>query len=59
MKFKKGDRVKHEYLGEGTFIKEISFMSLVKWDNVPAIKYNMGTNPCVIFTEQLIKLNQK
>ena len=53
---KKGDRVKHEYLGEGTFIKEISFLSLVKWDENPPERFNMGENPCAMFTKDLVKI---
>ena len=59
MKIKKGQRVKHSYLGKGTFIKKISFMSLVKWDKTPDVRYNMGENPSVIFTDQLVPLRRE
>lgn len=49
----KGDRVKHYYLGKGTFIKTISFMSLVKWDKTPDFRYNFGQNPTIVFTDKL------
>lgn len=49
----KNDRVKHSFLGKGIFIKKISFLSLVKWDKKPSIKYNMGENPCAVFTKKL------
>ena len=48
-----GDKVKHKYLGTGTFIKKISLMSLVKWDKTPDIRYNMGQNPTPVFTSEL------
>ena len=44
-KFKKGDRVRDAYLGDGTFIKYVSGLCLVQWDKTPSIKYNMGENP--------------
>lgn len=50
---KKGDKVIHKYLGKGEVIKNISFMTLVKWDKTPDKRYNMGENPCAIFTEEL------
>ena len=53
---KKGDKVKHNYLGTGTFIKKISFMSLIKWDKTPDMRYNFGENPSTIFTEELERL---
>lgn len=51
---KKGDRVKHSYLGKGVFISKIEFLSLVKWDKTPDKRYNMGENPCAVFTKNLI-----
>lgn len=56
---KQGDRVNHEYLGQGTFIKEIASLSLVKWDKTPPERYNMGENPCVVFTKELQTLEKE
>lgn len=61
-KIKAGDRVKHKFFGKGTFIKELEFLSslsLVKWDKTPDIRYNMGVNPCVVFTKELQILKEK
>lgn len=52
-KIQKGARVNHEYLGDGTVVKKVSFMTLVKWDKTPHERYNMGENPSVIFTDEL------
>lgn len=56
---KEGDRVVHEYLGTGTFIKDIkgTVLSLVRWDKIPPARYNMGENPTCVFTKDLIILD--
>ena len=60
---KQGDRVIHEYLGKGTVIKANSIhlvgMALVKWDNQPPVRYNMGENPTAMFTSDLKPLVEK
>ena len=54
---KKGDRVIHNYLGNGTVIKvgglHLVGMCLVKWDNNPSVRYNMGENPCAVWIGEL------
>ena len=60
-KLNKGDRVIHEYLGAGTFIRYSMIvlrsnngcLSVVKWDNNPPIIYNRGHNPSCVFTSEL------
>lgn len=52
-KYKIGDRVKHKYLGKGTFVRKIQIFSLVKWDKIPPKRYNGSENPTIIFTEEL------
>jgi len=54
-----GNRVEHKYLGKGTAIKTISFMTLVQWDKTPDKRYNMGENPCAIFTKELFNLTKQ
>ena len=51
--FKKGDNVIHEFLGTGEVIKNVEFMTLVLFDDAPPIKYNLGENPCAVFTKEL------
>jgi hypothetical protein len=58
MKFKIGQRVKHEYLGEGEvikFFKDIPLVS-VKFDNIPDVRYNMGENPTAVWYVDLKEL---
>ena len=53
---KKGTKVKPKYLGKGIFIKhpkKLEFFSIVKWDKTPNKRYNLGENPCLIFTDTL------
>lgn len=52
-RLKKGERVVHPYLGEGEFIKYVGvYLSLVRGDKKPSVRYNMGENPtCVINSE--------
>jgi len=64
-KIQKGQRVNHEYLGNGTFLKHLStffsdkfIMSLVEFDKTPNIKYNSGENPCAVFTRKLTKIRK-
>ena len=55
-KLKKGDRVRHEYLGDGTFLQMIQFMAFVKFDKTPHKRFNMGENPLVVFIDKLTKI---
>ena len=55
---KKGDRIKHKYLGKGTFIR-MSKIVLVKWDKTPEVRYNMGENPCTVSIKELRKLTKE
>ena len=59
MKYKKGQRVNHKYLGVGIVKKTISFMTVVKWDKKPDYRYNLGENPSAIFTEELTPHEQR
>ena len=57
--FIKDDRVQHDYLGAGTFIKYVEgyvFLSLIKWDKTPPFRYNMGENPAAAMTSKLRKV---
>jgi len=58
---KAGDRVKHKYLGKGTFIKRIPAcfgLVLVKWDKTPSARYNMGEKLCSIFPDELTNIKE-
>jgi len=67
MRFKEGERVSHEYLGDGKVTKVIkSAMDsrhnaayMVLFDHCPPVGYNMGHNPCMVFPSTLKKQNQK
>ena len=64
-KFDIGDRVEHEYLGNGEIIKVIKSMLnsrenaayIVMFDEQPAMAYNMGENPCLVFPSSLNKID--
>tara|TARA_R110000851_G_C12813264_1_gene538719 strand:+ start:386 stop:580 length:195 start_codon:yes stop_codon:yes gene_type:complete len=59
-KFKKDDRVLDDYLGAGsvlgswpikTGVVDIAYMVL--FDKTPDVRYNIGENPCMVFTGSL------
>jgi len=56
-----GDRVIHDYLDNGTVIKvgglHLVGMCLVKWDKTPAVRYNMGENPCAVWIGELKRIS--
>ena len=56
MKFKVGDRVNDDYLGNGTIERlnvAMPGLHLVKFDVTPDVRYNMGENPTAVFGDQL------
>jgi len=57
-KLRRGDRVRHDYLGEGTVVgpSSVSFLTIVWWDKPPAWQYNMETNPSHEPTAWLVKI---
>ncbi len=61
-KFNENDRVIHEYLGAGTFIRYSMMglrsdnlcLSVVRWDKTPSEEYNRGMNPSCVFNSELL-----
>jgi hypothetical protein len=56
MKFKIGQRVKHNYLGKGKIVKTfkgLPFVFLVLFDKTPDVRYNMCQNPTPVFKTDL------
>jgi len=58
-KFKVGDRVNQDFLGDGVITKltEMDWLVIVKYDITPPIQYNMGENPTAEFESNLTELN--
>ena len=54
-RFKKGDRVRSDFLGDGTVASDTRFLTMVcvLWDTRPPVKYNMGANPSYEFPKNL------
>jgi hypothetical protein len=60
-KFKKDDRVLDDYLGAGSVVRPIKsgldsrmiIAYIVLFDKTPDVRYNMGENPCMVFTGSL------
>lgn len=54
-KYKPGDRVNHPYLGLGEYVKDVGYCGLsnVLFDETPNVRYNIGENPTVVFTNDL------
>jgi len=60
-KFSPGQRVVAEYLGAGTVIERIKISRLnplcmaymVRFDETPDVRYNMGENPTMVFPSSL------
>ena len=52
-----GDKVTHEYLGDGEIVDDLKLLSttayMVKFDKIPPIRYNMGENPTLAFESNL------
>ena len=50
-----GDRVTHEYLGDGEIVNDLNGRGvfMVKCDKTPNIRYNMGENPTLVFKSNL------
>ena len=59
--FSIGDRVRSEYLGDGTItdMTEVDFLIIVLFDNTPSIKYNMGENPTAELVSALERIELK
>jgi hypothetical protein len=56
MKFKIGQRVKHNYLGKGRIVKtfkDYDFLLVVLFDKTPDMRYNLGQNPTAVFDKEL------
>jgi hypothetical protein len=61
-KFNIGDRVIHEYLGEGVVTKliknyyqpKLTQFYVVLFDNTPDVKYNGGNNECLVLAYDII-----
>ncbi len=53
------DVVKHPDLGEGVVLGVIGgsdsncFMIQVEWDDDPSESYNMGENPCMVYSSKV------
>ena len=52
-RFERGERVRHQYLGNGTHLYTLGFASLVMWDIVPKVGEHVGINPTMIYTSEL------
>ena len=59
-KFKYLDEVIHPILGEGVVVgvivgasDKVPFMLQVEWDDDPLESYNMGENPCIVYTSEV------
>ena len=57
--FRIGDRVRSEYLGDGTVVDETEadFLIIVRFDKTPSIQYNMGGNPTAELVSQLERIS--
>jgi len=61
MRFKEGERVSHEDLGDGEVIEVIMWNRktdagyLVQFEETPAVRYNMAQNPCIVLPYTLKK----
>ena len=61
LRFSVGERVEHNYLGAGEVTKIIKSAVdsriivgyMVLFDERPAVEYNMGQNPCLVFPADL------
>lgn len=59
--YKPGDRINHEYLGNGTLIENLGVTIsgkkptgwLIRFDNTPPEEYNCGENPCLVFESSI------
>jgi hypothetical protein len=65
--FSPGDRVNHNFLGNGEVTEVINsnfglkepMLYMVKFDTRPAIEYNMGENPTLAFPEDLREIHTR
>ena len=53
---KPGDRIRHKYLGDGTFLDRAAGLVGAKWDETPEWEYNCGRNPCYVLPEDITLL---